>query len=109
MDIHPTTGDIWIHEHGPKGGDEINIIKKGANYGWPVISYGVNYSGTAFTELTEKEGMEQPVYYWVPSIAPSGLEVISSDMYPGWKGNFLAGSLAFQYLERLVLTNHFLI
>jgi glucose/arabinose dehydrogenase len=96
---HPDTGEIWTHEHGPKGGDEINIIKKGKNYGWPVISYGVNYSGTKFTEITEKEGMEQPLHYWTPSIAPSGMTFISSERYGDWKGNLLVGSLKFQYLD----------
>lgn len=100
---HPNTGEIWVHEHGPRGGDELNIVKKGKNYGWPIITYGINYSGTKITDETSKPGMEQPVYYWVPSIAPSGLEIISSDKYPDWKGSVLAGSLAFQYLERLVL------
>lgn len=99
MKIHPTTREIWTHEHGPKGGDEINIIKAGNNYGWPVISYGVNYSGTSFTDITEKEGMEQPLHYWVPSIAPSGMAFISSDKYEGWKGNLLVGSLKFQYVD----------
>ena len=103
---HPSTGEIWIHEHGPRGGDELNIVKKGKNYGWPVITYGINYSGTKITDETSKPNMEQPVYYWVPSIAPSGLEIISSNNYPDWKGNVLAGSLAFQYLERLVLKNN---
>jgi glucose/arabinose dehydrogenase len=79
MILHPKTKEIWTHEHGPKGGDEINIIKAGANYGWPVISYGKNYSGTSFTEITEKEGMEQPLHYWDPSIAPSGMAFIDSD------------------------------
>ena len=106
MAIHPETGAIWVNEHGPKGGDEINIIAKGKNYGWPVISYGVNYSGTAFTEITEKEGMEQPLFYWVPSIAPSGMAFVTSDKYPDWKNNILVGSLKFQYLERLVLENN---
>lgn len=100
---NPKTGDLWEHEHGPKGGDEINIIEKGKNYGWPVISYGINYAGTSFTDITEKEGMEQPLFYWVPSIAPSGLTFVFSDKYPDWKGNLLVGSLKFQYLERLVL------
>ena len=103
---HPATGEIWVHEHGPRGGDELNIVKKGQNYGWPIITYGINYSGTKITDETSKPGMEQPLYFWVPSIAPSGLEVVSSDKYPGWKGNVLAGSLAFQYLERLVLENN---
>lgn len=103
MAMHPLTGDIWIHEHGPKGGDEINIIQAGANYGWPVISYGVNYSGTSFTELTEKEGMQQPAWYWVPSIAPSGMTFVTSDIYPDWKGKIIVGSLKFAYLVALEL------
>ena len=101
--LNPETGAIWDHEHGPKGGDEINIIKKGKNYGWPVITYGINYSGTPITDITEKEGMEQPIHYWVPSIAPSGVTFVTSDKYPDWKGDLLVGSLAFQYLEHLVM------
>lgn len=101
MTTHPVTGDIIAHEHGPQGGDEINIIESGKNYGWPVISYGINYSGTTFTEITEKEGMEQPIYYWVPSIAPSGFAIINNPAYKEWNGNFLVGSLKFQYLEML--------
>ncbi|MDG3581447.1 PQQ-dependent sugar dehydrogenase [Galbibacter pacificus] len=100
---HYQTGDIWVHEHGPQGGDEINVIKKGANYGWPVISYGENYDGTSFTDITEKEGMEQPLHYWVPSIAPSGMAFVTSDVYPGWKGSLMVGSLKFGYLERMVI------
>jgi glucose/arabinose dehydrogenase len=99
MVIHPETRDIWTHEHGPKGGDEINIIKAGNNYGWPVITYGVNYIGTEITDETARPGMEQPLHYWVPSIAPSGMEFISSNKYKGWKGNLLVGSLKFQYLD----------
>ncbi len=99
MTIHPETRAIWTHEHGPRGGDEINIIQAGKNYGWPVISYGVNYSGTKFTDITEKDGMEQPLHYWVPSIAPSGMTFISSERYGNWKGNLLVGSLKFQYLD----------
>ncbi len=106
---HPETGEIWTHEHGPKGGDEINIIKAGKNYGWPLISYGVNYSGTKFTDHTSLPGMEQPLYYWVPSIAPSGMEFISSDVYTGWKGNLLVGSLKFQYLDRCVIENNIVV
>ncbi len=101
----PKTGAIWANEHGPRGGDEINIIKPGKNYGWPVISYGINYSGTTFTEITEKDGMEQPMFYWVPSIAPSGMAIVSSEKYPEMNGNLLVGSLKFQYLERLALEN----
>jgi len=106
MVIHPTTGAVWAHEHGPKGGDEINIIEKGKNYGWPVISYGINYNGTVLTKETAKEGMEQPLTYWVPSIAPSGMEFITSDRYgAAWKGNLLVGSLSFQYLHRCIIEN----
>lgn len=105
METNPFTGEIWAHEHGPKGGDEINIIKKGKNYGWPVISYGVNYSGTKFTDITKKEGMEQPLHYWDPSIAPSGMAFVNSDKYPAWKGNVLIGSLKFQYVANCYLEN----
>lgn len=103
---HPETGQIWDNEHGPKGGDEINTLKKGANYGWPVITYGINYSGTPITDKTEMEGMEQPVHYWVPSIGPSGMAFVTTDNYGSWKGSVLVGSLAFQYLERLELNGN---
>ncbi|GGI57182.1 PQQ-dependent sugar dehydrogenase [Winogradskyella haliclonae] len=106
MTKHPKTGKIWVHEHGPKGGDEINVVQKGKNFGWPVISYGVNYSGTRFTDITVKEGMQQPLFYWVPSIAPSGMDFVTSDKYPDWDGNLLVGSLKFEYLERLVIENN---
>jgi len=96
---NPITGEIWTHEHGPKGGDEINIIKKGANYGWPVVSFGINYDGTIFTNLTAKEGMEQPLHYWTPSIAPSGMDFVRGKIYPGWEGHLLVGSLRFEYLK----------
>jgi glucose/arabinose dehydrogenase len=103
MALHPVTGDVWINEHGPKGGDEVNIIQQGANYGWPVVSYGVNYSGSSFTDLTEKKGMQQPAWYWVPSIAPSGMTFVSGDIYPDWKGKVIVGSLKFAYLVALKL------
>ncbi|MEX2435603.1 MAG: PQQ-dependent sugar dehydrogenase [Balneolaceae bacterium] len=103
MDVHPETGIVWTHEHGPRGGDEINIEKPGANYGWPVISYGINYDGTVLTEETEKEGMEQPVTYYDPSIAPSGMTFVTGDTYPGWEGNIMVGALRFQLLSRVVL------
>ncbi|MAW95367.1 MULTISPECIES: PQQ-dependent sugar dehydrogenase [unclassified Leeuwenhoekiella] len=106
MIINPETQEIWVHEHGPRGGDEINVIKKGANYGWPVITYGINYSGTPITDETQKEGMEQPLYYWVPSIAPSGFALVTSDAYPELKGNLLVGSLKFVYLEALYLNSN---
>lgn len=103
MEINPFTNQIWAHEHGPRGGDEINIIKKGKNYGWPKASYGINYSGTKFTDKTSIPGMENPIHYWTPSIAPSGMAFINSDKYGKWKGNLLVGSLKFQYLSRCIL------
>ena len=106
MTIHPITGEIWENEHGPKGGDEINIIKKGVNYGWPKITYGINYSGTPITNKTEDPTMAQPFYYWVPSIAPSGMAFSTSNIYKEWKGSLFVGSLKFEYLERLVIENN---
>ncbi len=94
---------VYDNEHGPRGGDEINLVEKGANYGWPVITYGINYTGTKITDLREKEGMEQPLRYWVPSIATCGMAFVSSNKYPKWKGNILSGSLKFDYLHRDVL------
>ncbi|TVZ60242.1 glucose/arabinose dehydrogenase [Flavobacteriaceae bacterium MAR_2010_105] len=99
MVLHPVTGEVWAHEHGPRGGDEINIIKAGKNYGWPLASFGINYSGTSFTDNTSLPGMEDPIHYWDPSIAPSGMAFITSDKYPGLKGNLLVGSLKFQYMD----------
>lgn len=100
---NPTTGEIWEHEHGPQGGDEINIIKKGANYGWPVVTYGVDYGGSIISNKQKKEGIEDAIYYWTPSIAPCGMTFVNSDKYPDWKGNLLVGALKFQYLELLKL------
>ena len=97
--FNPKTNEIWDHEHGPQGGDEINVIQPGKNYGWPKISYGINYDGSKFTDYTALPGMEQPLHYWVPSIAPSGMAYITSDIYPNWKGNILVGSLKFLYLD----------
>ena len=105
MIVHPKTGAVWVNEHGPKGGDEINIVKKGANFGWPEITYGINYDGSILSEETAKPGMEQPLYYWVPSIAPSGFAFISNSKYPAWEGDFLVGSLKFGYLEKLTIKN----
>jgi aldose sugar dehydrogenase len=98
-------GQVWMHEHGPQGGDEINRPQAGVNYGWPVITYGENYGGGKIGEgLTAKEGMAQPLHYWTPSIAPSGMTFLRSDRYgPSWKGNLFVGSLKFQYLARLEL------
>jgi len=102
MILHPN-GEIWLHEHGPKGGDEINIVKKGANYGWPLVTHGLNYSGTSITSETSKPEMEDPIYYWIPSIAPSGMAFVTSEKYPHLKDNLLVGSLKFQYLELDIL------
>jgi glucose/arabinose dehydrogenase len=102
--LHPQTGMLWTHEHGPQGGDEVNVIRAGANYGWPVITYGVNYGiGTKIGEGTQKEGMEQPLYYWVPSIAPSGMAFYTADKFPRWKGDLFIGALRDQMLVRLKL------
>jgi len=102
--LHPATGMLWTHEHGPQGGDEINVIRAGVNYGWPVITYGVNYGiGTKIGEGTHKEGMAQPLYYWVPSIAPSGMAFYTGDRLAGWKGDLFVGALKDQSLVRLRL------
>lgn len=103
MIFNSDTNEIWVHEHGPQGGDEINVVKKGANYGWPLVSYGINYDGTSFTDETSGPDFEDPIYYWVPSIAPSGFAYVTSDKYPNLKGDILVGSLKFQYVEHLTL------
>jgi aldose sugar dehydrogenase len=102
--LHPQTGRLWTHEHGPQGGDEVNVIKPGANYGWPVITYGVNYGiGTKIGEGTAKPGMEQPVHKWVPSIAPSGMAFYTGDKFPRWRGSLFVGALRAELLVRLEL------
>lgn len=101
--LHPETGKLWTHEHGPRGGDEINIAEPGRNYGWPVITFGREYHGPAIGEGTAKEGMEQPLHYWVPSIAPSGMAFHSGNAYPAWKGQLFVGALAAKQLVRLEL------
>jgi aldose sugar dehydrogenase len=103
---NPKTNQMWETEHGPRGGDEVNIIKKGANFGWPVISYGINYDGTTFTNITKNEGMEQPETYWIPSIAPSGLAFNFGDKYPEWQNDLFVGSLRFKYLNRCVVKDN---
>ncbi len=102
--VHPETGDVWATEHGPQGGDELNLILPGRNYGWPVIGYGVNYgSGAAIHGGTHREGMEQPARIWVPSIATSGLVVYTGDRFPGWRGSLFSGGMAGEQLARLTL------
>lgn len=102
--LHPTAGELWTHEHGPQGGDEINIARRGLNYGWPVITYGVNYGiGTKIGVGTHQAGLEQPLHQWTPSIAPSGMAFYTGDRFPGWRGNLFVGALKFQMLVRLEL------
>ncbi len=101
MALRPGTDVIWAHEHGPRGGDELNILKAGANYGWPAITYGIDYSGAIISDKTEAPGMEQPVDYWVPSIAPSGMAFYDGDKFPEWRGDLFIGALVLTHLRRL--------
>ena len=101
--FNPASGVLWEIEHGPRGGDEVNIIGKGKNYGWPVIGYGIDYNGAKIHESAEKAGMEQPIKYWVPSIAPSGMAFYNGALFPAWKGSLFTGALAGQMLVRLSL------
>ncbi len=105
MYYDPAARRLWAHEHGPRGGDELNRVEGGKNYGWPLITYGVNYDGTPVSGATQREGLEQPVRYWVPSIAPSGLALVNSPQYPNWAGNLLAGALVGTHLVRVELTD----
>ena len=100
-----SSGKLWELEHGPKGGDELNIIERGKNYGWPVITYGVNYNGTKITDITHKKGMEQPIWHWTPSIAVCGMKIYKGKEFSSWNGNILVTSLKFEYLERVVVDN----
>jgi aldose sugar dehydrogenase len=101
--IHPTTGKLWTVEHGARGGDEINVPLAGKNYGWPLITYGIDYSGSKIGSGPERDGLEQPVYYWDPSIAPSGMAFYTGKLMPAWTGNLFVGALAGQHLSRLIL------
>lgn len=102
----PVTGKLWDNEHGPRGGDELNIIEKGKNYGWPVIAHGIDYPGTAIGEgITHKEGMEEPVYYWDPVIAPSGLAFYTGNLFLQWRGSLFVGGLRSRTLNRLKIVN----
>ena len=102
--MNPWTGELWTHEHGPQGGDEVNVIRSGVNYGWPVITHGRNYGiGTRIGEGTRKAGMAQPLHQWTPSIAPSGMAFYDGDKFPEWRGSLLVGALKFRHLARLEL------
>ena len=101
--LHPATGDIWIHEHGPRGGDEINILRGGANYGWPVVTYGREYSGPRIGVGSEAPGMEPPLLHWTPSIAPSGMAFYTGTEFPRWRGDLFVGALAGRHLRRVVV------
>jgi glucose/arabinose dehydrogenase len=101
--VHPVTDQVWLNEHGPQGGDELNLVQPAQNYGWPVVGYGVNYGGSELHERTHMEGMTQPVHYWVPSIATSGFLIYTGDAFPEWSGNFFIGGLAGQQLARLTM------
>jgi glucose/arabinose dehydrogenase len=103
LTIHPATGELMETEHGPRGGDELNRIQAGRNYGWPTITYGINYDGSDITDKTEMEGMEQPLHYWVPSIATSGLAIYTGDRFPNWRGSAFVGGLAGTTLARVSL------
>ena len=99
--IHPKTGELWIHEHGPKGGDEINIPQPGKNYGWPKASYGSHYNLMPIKDEHAEQGLEEPIYYWTPSIAPSGMAFYTGDQFPGWRGNLFVGALVGRHVSRL--------
>ena len=103
MVIHPTTGVIWEHEHGPQGGDELNIVQRGKNYGWPLVTFGIDYDNSIISKDTAATGMEQPVIYWKPSIAPCGMTFINNKKFKDWNGDLLVGSLKFMYLQHLVV------
>ncbi len=105
--FHPQTGDLWENEFGPRGGDELNRIEAGKNYGWPTITYGIEYSGKKVGEAIQQQaGMEQPVYYWDPSVSPSGMTFYSSDSIPEWKNNLFIGALSGMHIVRLVIDNN---
>ena len=104
LTLHPETGEVWSTEHGPRGGDEINVIQAGLNYGWPDVTYGINYSGTRITNVTERSDMESPLLHWTPSIAPSGMVFYTGDEFPSWTGNLLNGALKDRLISRVVVT-----
>jgi aldose sugar dehydrogenase len=104
--IDPVTRNLYDAEHGPRGGDELNLVRPGLNFGWPVITYGMNYDGTPMTDLTAKEGMEQPITYWLPSIAICGINFYTGDLFPKWKNHLFVASLAAEELRRIELKDN---
>lgn len=104
--IHPKTGELWIHEHGPKGGDEINIPQAGKNYGWPKACYGSHYDGTPIKDEHAEQGFEEPIHYWTPSIAPSGMAFYTGNDFPNWRGSLFVGALAGKHVARLTIDNN---
>ena len=107
LDIHPVTGDLWLNEMGPRGGDELNLIKPGKNYGWPTITYGIEYSGQAISNgATQKDGLEQPVYYWDPVLSPSGMAFYTSNAVPEWENNLFIGGMSSKHIARIVLKDN---
>jgi glucose/arabinose dehydrogenase len=104
--VHPETGEVWLNEHGPRGGDELNLVLPGRNYGWPVATYGINYDGTIITGDTRREGMESPRWVWIPSIATSGMLFYTGDRFPWWKGSLFIGGLVGEQLARVSLEGH---
>jgi glucose/arabinose dehydrogenase len=109
MAAHPQTGKIWTHEHGPKGGDEINILKPGANYGWPAVTFGISYWGTEISDKTSAPGMQDPILQWTPSIAPSGMVFYNAELFPEWRGDLFVGALAHKHVRRLELDGEIVI
>jgi glucose/arabinose dehydrogenase len=103
MTLHPDTGEVWSHEHGPRGGDEINIIRAGNDYGWPKVTYGIDYSGVPISSRTTMEGVADPLHYWDPSIAPSGMAFYTGELFPQWQGDVFVGALKMRKLVRLSL------
>ena len=103
MDARPDTGEIWASEHGPRGGDELNYIRKAGNYGWPRATYGMNYDGTAITAAPTVEGLQEPARYWTPSVSPGGIAFYTGDRFPGWKGSLFVGAMGARELHRLTL------
>ena len=107
LDIHPVTGDLWLNEMGPRGGDELNLIKPGKNYGWAIITYGIEYSGQAISNgATQKDGLEQPVYYWDPVLSPSGMAFYTSNAVPEWENNLFIGGMSSKHIARIVLKDN---